>query len=105
MQLFKTLNTHLQKKTKILSSIFLSIVLFALISQIYVTNDLPTLANILHKTNISYKDKLQQLEIKQLEIKKKLLAVVRNKEGIESSARYQLGFIKEGEKYYNFPVE
>jgi cell division protein FtsB len=92
-----------KKNTRFLPSIFLLIVLSAIINQIYITNNLPQLSKEFHSQNQLYKQKLEQTKREKIYLESQLNLVVRNKEGIESSARYQLGFIKTGEKFYYFP--
>jgi cell division protein FtsB len=92
-----------KKNTRFLPSIFLLVILFAIFNQVFITNNLPKLANDLYLQNIKYQKKLKLSFKTRNNIENQLNLVVRNKEGIESSARYQLGLIKAGEKFYYFP--
>jgi cell division protein FtsB len=92
-----------KKNTRFLPSIFLLVILSAIINQICITNNLPQLSKEFYSQNQLYKQKLEQTKREKKYLENQLNLVVRNKEGIESSARYQLGFIKTGEKFYYFP--
>lgn len=102
-QLSNFITVFIIKNTRFLPSIFLSIILYMLISQIYFINDLPKLALELENKNIDYIAKNKKAVLEKKVLNKRVQTIINNKQGIESSARSQLKFIKKGEKYYNFP--
>ena len=97
--LTKLINKY-KENTRFLPSIFLSIILYSLISQAYITNNLKNIADNSLKINNTLKIN-RTLILNQQQFLKKVLK--NNIITIESNARYKLGFIKNGEKYYNFP--
>lgn len=103
--IFTDIKFGVMKNTRFLPSIFLSIILISIISQIYIINDLPTLAKTLTSKNQQYQQQLSVVKQQKIATQQQLDSVVHNISGLESNARYKLGLIKDGEKFYYFPKE
>jgi cell division protein FtsB len=93
------------KNTRFLPSIFLSVILIGVIVQIYGVNNLPSSLNTLQQQHAQYTAQLTHAKISQQQLQQQLSAVTHNSESLESRARFQLGFIKQGEKFYYFPPQ
>lgn len=94
-----------QKNARFLPSIFLSLTLYVIIYQIYIINNLPHTGQELENQYHYYKQQLEQIEKDNNILQKQLNLAVNNIDIIESRARMQLGLVKSGEKYYQFPKE